>query len=244
MWKKSIVLACCFLMITRASLANEWCSYLQGMTSPLCTNAKYILGTGALLTLGIRFGLSEDVRSDFQKRTLQKDHLKDWGKVGGDVGYGYLNASYVLYQFVFGGRQGNARALHMFEASTYTFGLTQALKKSIHESRPGFPEDPESFPSGHASFSFAFASVVTAQHGWLWGGAAHVLASFIAFSRINDNWHQLHDVVAGMTIGMSYGWGLYLSPETYRRASSQTSSLMLLPTPNFDGMALGYVGRF
>jgi membrane-associated phospholipid phosphatase len=33
-------------------------------------------------------------------------------------------------------------------------------------------------------------------------------------SRINDDWHYLHDVLVGMGIGAGYGWGLsYLYKE-------------------------------
>ena len=56
--------------------------------------------------------------------------------------------------------------------------------------------------------SFAFASVVAARHGWAYGSIAYGAATFISVSRINDDWHYLHDVLVGMGIGAAYGWGL------------------------------------
>lgn len=210
--------------------ANECGEFLNNFSSPVCTNAKYIFWTGTALTLGLRV-VKDTFVEDIQKRAVSKNHLKSWGQVGGDVGYGYLNGLYIIGHSLFGGSKGGERAEHMLEASAYTLGVTYGLKKAIHETRPGFLDDHDSFPSGHSSFAFAFASVVTAQHGWGWGGLAHTAATFIAFSRMNDNWHYLHDVVAGITIGMSYGWGIYLNHKKH----GKPYWFSVTPTPGLDG---------
>ncbi|MFN8369553.1 MAG: phosphatase PAP2 family protein [Bacteriovoracaceae bacterium] len=87
------------------------------------------------------------------------------------------------------------------------------IKSVVNEKRPGYPEKHDSFPSGHSTASFAFASYVAGEHGWWWGSAAYALAGFIAISRINDDFHYLHDTLAGATIGASYGWGIYFLNE-------------------------------
>lgn len=228
----------CLLLIllsTSNLSANECGSWFSNFTSPVCTDAKYIFWTGTALAVGIRLA-KKPYGDEVQRQAVQKNHLRSWGEVGGTIGYGYLNAAYFLGQLTFGGNKGGARAEHMLEASFYTLGVTYGLKKSIHETRPGYPDDPDSFPSGHSSFAFAFASVVTAQHGWLWGGGAHLLASYIAFSRINDNWHYLHDVVAGMTIGMSYGWGIYFNHKKH----GKPYWLSVSPTNDLSGLQLAY----
>ncbi|OFZ17257.1 MAG: hypothetical protein A2X86_02055 [Bdellovibrionales bacterium GWA2_49_15] len=222
-----------------ATLANECGKHLDNFNSPVCTDAKYIFWSGTALTIGLRL-FKKDFETQVQDQVVQKNHLKQWGAIGDLIGYGYLNGAYVLGQILFGGTKGNARAEHMFESSFYTVGVTYGLKQMIHESRPGFREDPESFPSGHSSFSFTFASVVTANHGWLWGGLAHLTASFISFSRINDNWHYLHDVVAGMTIGMSYGWGVYFNHKKYHKPYW----IGFLPTEDLKGAQLALNYRF
>lgn len=58
--------------------------------------------------------------------------------------------------------------------------------------------------------AFAFASMVTMEHGYAWGIPAHLAALGIAYSRVNDGRHWLSDIVAGATIGASYGIGVYL----------------------------------
>ena len=236
---KKIIITVFILFNIQYSLANDCGEFLDGFTSPVCTDAKYIFWSGAALTLAVKFfkpGFAEEAAD----RAAQKNHLKTYGAVGGDIGYGYLNGLYMIGQYVLGGSKGAERAGHMMEASFLTLSTTMVLKKSIYEGRPGYPDDPDSFPSGHSSFSFVFASVVTAQHGMYWGGLAHAAATFIAFSRINDEWHYLHDVLAGMTIGMSYGWGVYYNKINH----DKPYWFSLLPTANLQGVALNYGYRF
>lgn len=237
--KKIYILLFFLLFLSNQVKANECGEWFSNFNAPVCTDAKYIFWTGTALTLGLR-AVKGTFVEEVQRGAVQKNHLKQWAEFGGDLGFGYLNGAYFLGQLVFGGQKGGERAEHMLETSFYTLGTTYGLKKSIHESRPGYPDDPDSFPSGHSSFAFAFASVVTAQHGWGWGGLAHLGASFIAFSRINDDWHYLHDVVAGMTIGMSYGWGIYYNHQEYNKPYW----LAVQPMDNLKGLALTFAYRY
>ena len=61
-----------------------------------------------------------------------------------------------------------------------------------------------SFPSGHTSSSFAFATAVFANNK-KWGIAAYVLAALIGFSRIYLGVHYCTDVLAGAVVGIIYG---------------------------------------
>ena len=63
-----------------------------------------------------------------------------------------------------------------------------------------------SFPSGHATVAFAFASVVSARSsGWVIPVASYTLASLVAYSRVNDRQHFPSDVIAGGLIGTAVG---------------------------------------
>ena len=63
-----------------------------------------------------------------------------------------------------------------------------------------------SFPSGHATVAFAFASVIAARSdGWVIPTASYTLASLVAYSRVNDSQHFVSDVVAGGLIGVTIG---------------------------------------
>lgn len=95
----------------------------------------------------------------------------------------------------------------MFDTTLYAGATVVILKRLVGEERPD-GGDNLSFPSGHSATAFAFAAVVGIEHEWYWSVPAYTLATIVAASRINDNVHYLHDVVAGAAIGISYAYGL------------------------------------
>lgn len=101
------------------------------------------------------------------------------------------------------------KADHMLKATFYAGLVVTALKYTVREPRPTNPNERNSFPSGHTATAFAFASTVAMEHNVYAGTAALLMAGFTAYSRMNDGRHYLHDVVAGMTIGIGYGVGIY-----------------------------------
>ena len=62
-----------------------------------------------------------------------------------------------------------------------------------------------SFPSGHASDSFMFATVAAEHYGWKVGIPAYAVASYVAATRLADRKHHLTDVVGGAAIGYLIG---------------------------------------
>jgi len=78
--------------------------------------------------------------------------------------------------------------------------VTFGLQYTIDEKRPN--GEPHSFPSGHTSISFASAEFVRNRYGWKYGLPAYVLASFVAYSRVEAKQHYIHDVLAGAAIGI------------------------------------------
>lgn len=68
------------------------------------------------------------------------------------------------------------------------------------------PPSGYSFPSGHSCSSFAAAAVVFCRDR-RWGGAALVLAAFIAFSRVFLFVHYPTDVLTGSLLGVLCGLG-------------------------------------
>lgn len=225
------------LLISHTALAkNSGPNLLSDFSSPVTTDAKYIT-MGGLFAAGLVY-LNKRSRV-YRKRETYDDAkpFGEYGVVGNYLGLGILNAMYTGGAFTYGKFKNDKNALeaseHMAKASLYSLGLTMALKKSISERRPGFPDDDDSFPSGHSSASFSFASVIAARHGWYWGGGAYALASFISFSRINDDYHYLHDVIFGITIGASYGWGTYFN---YKQKNEYSVSIL----PVYGGGAVAF----
>lgn len=70
-----------------------------------------------------------------------------------------------------------------------------------------------SFPSGHASASFAAAAALFA-YDKKWGAGALVLAALIAFSRLYLYVHYPSDVFAGTLLGILFGAMAYYIVKT------------------------------
>ena len=84
-------------------------------------------------------------------------------------------------------------------AATFTY----ALKFAVRRTRPN--GDSRSFPSGHASATFATATVLQQHYGWKIGLPFYLLGVYTAASRIHDKKHWLTDTVMGATFGVTAG---------------------------------------
>lgn len=88
----------------------------------------------------------------------------------------------------------------MLISSAYTF----ALKLSTRRMRPD-ESNRQSFPSGHASLAFSWASVLGHYYGVAGAIPAYSLASLISISRMAHRSHYLSDIVAGAALGIATG---------------------------------------
>jgi membrane-associated phospholipid phosphatase len=190
------------------------------------------IGTGLTLTT---LAFRKTMVDDFQNFETTHKPLGKFSKYGDWAGQLVPNVLYaggmILASYHEVPRAGT-RAQLMITATTEAVLITTVLKYAIREKRPDSGQRT-SFPSGHTTSAFAFASIVGAEHGWRWGVPAYALATYVGWSRINDNQHFLQDVLAGATIGMSTGLGVY-----YRHRHEHPggeSSWNLLPWPMQEG---------
>jgi membrane-associated phospholipid phosphatase len=82
--------------------------------------------------------------------------------------------------------------------------LVEPLKFAVHRERPD-GSNHQSFPSGHASVTFATATVLERHLGWRKSIVGYAIASYVAMSRIHDNRHYLSDVIFGAAVGSIAG---------------------------------------
>ena len=120
---------------------------------------------------------------------------------------------------------------HGMEAMLLAAGVTNVLKSAVGRARPyvsadtnahdfkflgGFGNDSRtSFPSGHTSTAFAFASAVASESrtkwphqwwsAWLIGPALYGGATVVGLSRMYHNKHWASDVALGAAIGTFSG---------------------------------------
>lgn len=240
---RAIFLFCFFLLFgTRNAQAN----ILDELPAPIeSSGAGLALGGGAVLTLGIlAFGQHWEQR--LTRDTAARDPLgRGWDKFGDDCGKlllpniayaGGMFADYLLTD----NAQSGQRSLLMVKSTLYSGAITDTLKLIVDERRPNGGK--YSFPSGHTTTAFAFASIVGAEHPWYFGAAAYALGAFVAATRLDMNMHYLHDLIAGAAIGASYGLGLYAQAQ--EKAGHNALHIQLLPNEDMHGAYLTIDGSF
>ena len=85
-----------------------------------------------------------------------------------------------------------------------SFGTSEILKHSIRETRPDL-SDNHAFPSGHTSFAFVSASILSREYGYLspWiSVGSYATATATQALRIRHNKHWMSDLYMGAGIGM------------------------------------------
>lgn len=110
--------------------------------------------------------------------------------------------------------------------------LTEGIKWLAGRPRPWQMPDPEafygpsteyhSFPSGHASFIFVFATIC-GHYFPRWRAGFYALATFVAASRVVLGAHYVSDVAFGALIGVLSGWAV-LALWPAQRGAAQTAS--------------------
>lgn len=94
--------------------------------------------------------------------------------------------------------------MDLIQALAVSQALTLSLKHTVRRERPD-GSSRTSFPSGHASSTFAFATALERHLGWRGAVPAYVFSSYVAISRLPANRHWLSDAVFGASIGVIAG---------------------------------------
>jgi membrane-associated phospholipid phosphatase len=190
-----------------------------------------------LLWVGVGTGLSLAVHplDDKANEALSGDI---WDKVfapGAIIGQSYtlLGAAGAVYAV--GRIKGEPKVSHMgmdlLRSLVIAEFMTQSLKYTVRRERPD-GSGANSFPSGHAADTMAFATALERHLGWRFAVPAYVLASYVAMSRLHDNVHFLSDVTAGAAVGIIAG-------RTVTRHGRENFPVTLMAVPG--GVGIMYV---
>lgn len=168
----------------------------------------WILGVGGAAALVVR-PLDDDIRQSRFNSELHDsttlDGLFDPGAFAGDA---WLQIGAPLAMLASGKLAGNAHLTglggDLLRAQIVSGSITTVVKFATQRERPD-GSTQLSFPSGHTSAAFATATVIQRRYGWKAGVPAHVIAAWIAASRLNENKHYLSDVTFGAAVGIAAG---------------------------------------
>ena len=163
--------------------------------------AAVLAGGGALALLAHHF--DDDVNAHLQGSSFAKTFFAPGKFIG--QGATLVGASFAVYGI--GRATDNRKMSHLgmdlLRATIEDAAIVYAIKLGVRRDRP--TGECCSFPSGHASVTFAAASVLWRHLGWKAAVPTYTVASYVAASRLHDNRHFLSDVVFGSAIGVAVG---------------------------------------
>jgi PAP2 superfamily len=132
------------------------------------------------------------------------DDVYDGGYV---IGAGYTQVGAAILTYVVGKSWNAPKVQHLGSDLIRSHVLagvpTLILKQAVQRERPDHGHT--SFPSGHASVTFASATVLQRHLGWRGGIPAYLVATWVAASRLHENQHYASDVLFGAAIGIAAG---------------------------------------
>src|SRR5262249_52733886 len=212
---------------------------IKAMVKDLVEDVKHLPSTENLFWAGVGGGLALAVHpadDNVNEAMINSDFAHDFFKLGevlGELGT-LLGTSTAIY--VVGRVQDKPKVSHvgmdLIQALAISEGITQALKYTTRRERPD-GTGKNSFPSGHASGTFAFATALERHLGWKGAVPAYIFSSYVAISPLPDTRHWLSDVVFGASVGIIAG------RTVTRHGREFPVTLVIVP----GGAAIMYVGR-
>jgi membrane-associated phospholipid phosphatase len=191
-------------------------------------DSALILGIGGLLAAAAH-PIDQDTNAHLAGHGWSKNVFEP-GKV---LGNGAFQAAVAVATYGAGRAIHGPKTVHigvdLMRAQIVAGALTLGLKMAVRRERPD--QSGYSFPSGHASFTFASATVLQRHFGWK-GALAYSAASYVAASRLRDNRHYLSDVMFGAAVGT-------ISGRTVTRHGRDKFSFAAVPTRG-GAMILAY----
>jgi membrane-associated phospholipid phosphatase len=171
-------------------------------------NSLYWLAAGSAMTAAIH--PADDY---INERLAGSGFAESFFKPGKYIGSFPVMFGASLTTYVVGRRRHIGWVQHLgmdlIEATLLSETITQGLKVAVRRDRPlhadGTRDSGFAFPSGHASVTFAAATVFQQHFGWRAAVPTYLIASYVAMSRLHDERHVASDVMAGATEGIIIG---------------------------------------
>jgi membrane-associated phospholipid phosphatase len=164
----------------------------------------YIAGAGGALALAVH-----PVDQTFNERLMSSsDFVNAFFAPGKYLGDTPEQVAFSIGTYAVGRLRNQPKVAHLgmdlVQAQLLSELLVEPLKFATQRERPDGSNN-QSFPSGHASVTFATATVIERHLGWRKSMLGYAIATYVAMSRMHDNRHYLSDVVFGAAVGTIAG---------------------------------------
>jgi hypothetical protein len=176
------------------------------------------------------------VDDNVNEAMVNSDFAHDFFRLGSYLGQLYVLLPTAITVYAVGRGKDDPRVSHLgmdlIQSLAISEMIVETLKYTTQRERPDHSGN-NSFPSGHAADTFAFATALERHLGWKGAVPAYIFSSYVAISRLPDNRHWLSDVVFGASVGIIAG-------RTVTRHGREFP-VTLAPVPG--GAAIVYVRR-
>jgi len=211
----------------------------------------YFLG-GTIVGLGVLSLADDSVTKALTKggqNTFFDDVLDVFEPIGAGPGLGGAAAVWI-YGALFHDQRARYLGFDLLTADALASGITAILKGLVGRGRPNANEGSfsfqplrnASFPSGHTTQAFAFATVVSATYGKTWiTVASFTAATLVGVARVRHSAHFATDIAAGALIGTSTALSVVRFNRRQRTNPENTPERVILsmaPSENGRGAAL------
>jgi membrane-associated phospholipid phosphatase len=185
-------------------------------------NSLYWLAAGSAAALAIH-PADEEINARMQGSGFADNFFIPGKFIGSSYTIGAAAVTTYLVGRHIHSDRGKHLGMDLMESTILSEAITQLVKVAVRRERPIAPDGTQasgySFPSGHATVTFAAATVLQQHLGWKAAVPTYLVASYVAMSRLHDSRHWASDVMFGaadgIIIGRSVTWhgrNYYASP--------------------------------
>ena len=184
---------------------------IKALVKDLGNDITHLPSKENLLWVGIGGGLAlaaHPFDDDVNQSLANSDFAKSFFRPGEVIGELPTLLTLAVTTYAVGRIGDKPKVSHLgmdlIQALAISEMMVQTLKYTTRRERPD-GSGKNSFPSGHAADTFAFATALERHLGWRGAVPAYIFSSYVAISRLPANRHWLSDAVFGSAVGIIAG---------------------------------------